>query len=794
MTLRNFTAKTSVLKGIDQLLLRGVQVLLIFTVICLIVPFAPNMPTGGLDPSWQFGMNQALAQGMAVGRDVIFTFGPFASIYTKTYHPATDHLMLFGSFYLALSYGLVYFLLVKKSDWFLVGVFSLFLVGAPVLYDPLFFSYPLIVSVLCIKANGCGYKDERQRGPTLLEIVILFFPFGLLPLIKGSFLLICVSAVVLVAISLSLRKKWSSVIAVVAVPIVSAFVFWNLSGQESAGIYAYLKSLAPIISGYTEAMAVDGPNTEVFSYLIAASVLLIVVISETDMEIQHRFLIFLAFAAYLFIAFKGGFVRHDGHAQIASIALVISSFVVAFALRSPYVLISFALSFGVWIYIDQNYSRSSTNQLVSRINSNYKSAWLGAKNRLAGKDKLELQFDEAIKNLNGQAKFPIFQGTTDIYSYNQSSLIASGNAWNPRPIFQSYSVYTPTLSNINKEHLLSKNAPDNVIFRIEPIDRRLPSIEDGASWPTLLTSYPPSAQSNGFLYLRRKAIISRPNEEILLRTNTHSFGEAVQLPIESTPIFVEVLVKPSFIGRLINILYKPSQLQIELELKTGKKVTYRLIAGMASAGFIVSPLIETTDEFGLLYGGLPYLEDKVVKSFSISPVNWKRLWGRTYEVTLKKFNLNEQIDISNIYDFNKFIFNIPKHQISLVEKCDGNIDSINGVSPSFGSSVGSLIRVKGWLAKSTEDGTVGDSVLLVLRDTLGKYRLIGSTRAMRPDVGAHFKKSKLDASGFELMADVGAISGDFMLGLAYTEGDQVQICPQFNIPVRFNGNLFHEKN
>ena len=53
-------------------------VVLLVTAIAVIVPLAPHMPTDGLDPSWVFGMNAAVAQGMAFGRDIVFTFDPWA--------------------------------------------------------------------------------------------------------------------------------------------------------------------------------------------------------------------------------------------------------------------------------------------------------------------------------------------------------------------------------------------------------------------------------------------------------------------------------------------------------------------------------------------------------------------------------------------------------------------------------------------------------------------------------------------------------------------------------------------
>ena len=43
----------------------------------------PAMPSDGLDGSWVYSINQAVAQRMAFGHDIIFTYGPYASVYTK---------------------------------------------------------------------------------------------------------------------------------------------------------------------------------------------------------------------------------------------------------------------------------------------------------------------------------------------------------------------------------------------------------------------------------------------------------------------------------------------------------------------------------------------------------------------------------------------------------------------------------------------------------------------------------------------------------------------------------------
>ena len=63
-----------------SILEKGIRLFLILTIACLFIPLNPAMPMEGLDNSWMFGMNQAVAQKLAFGRDIIFTFGPYASV------------------------------------------------------------------------------------------------------------------------------------------------------------------------------------------------------------------------------------------------------------------------------------------------------------------------------------------------------------------------------------------------------------------------------------------------------------------------------------------------------------------------------------------------------------------------------------------------------------------------------------------------------------------------------------------------------------------------------------------
>ncbi len=626
-----------------------VQVLLFVTVCCIFVPFFPTMPREGLDPSWVIGVNQATQQGLTFGRDIIFTFGPYASIYTKSYHPATDHLMIAGGFYLAICYWIALFFLTNKSRELFVFCFVVALAGLMYSFDALLFSYPLLVSLYCFNSINSKENIYINNNVNIFLSVILFSAFGLLPLIKGSNLILCVIIDLLAFLIYFTNYKRSQAIAVVVSPVVLSIIFWVVSGQSLIDFPSYFASMIPIISGYSEAMAIQGINDNISYFLVVAMVILVAIYRENSIPLNLRVFIFAAFFIYFFLAFKGGFVRHDGHALIAGVSILIAALLFAFSFHSNWRYGVLLLSFFVYLSIDSHYVKTSTSSFFGNIKSTYFSAWHGVRNRYKNNTYFETDFINTLNQLNNKAKFPLLEGTTDIYSYNQSYLIASKNIWNPRPVFQSYSAYTADLILKNKNHLLSKNAPDNIIFQVETIDGRIPSIEDGASWPLILTHYQPISFVGNYLFLRKKILAPKVSELLLIRNASYSFGDVVPVLSDSTPIFVEISIKKNVYGKLMNILYKPSQLQITLYLENGVTKIYRIISGMAKSGFLLSPLIENTSEFGALYRGGDLLTNKKVKSFSIMPVSDKEQWERTYDVRFRKVLLPSLFDNKNLY-------------------------------------------------------------------------------------------------------------------------------------------------
>ena len=763
--------------------------MLLITIIALFVPFSPKMPTDGIDPSWQFGLNQAVAQWLSFGNDIILTFGPYSSIYTKLYHPSTVLLMIGGSIFLALSFWASCVLLMSGITRYWIIIFCITLAGIRYSTDTLLFSLPLILGILTLKMVMTTNNRMIHSRWAPLFISLLFFPLGLLPLIKGSLLVICIAIPLLCTTLFIVNRLKLLALTVIIAPTVSLCLFWILSGQSISDLPEYFMGLGPIISGYTESMATEGKTSEVVVYLIASALMFFVILIQTRLTAIQRVFLFCIFSVFLFLSFKAGFVRHDAHAVTSATSVLLAALLLPFVLKTRMIIPVIVTALFTWYVIQVNYIKTSPANIGKNLVSTYSKAWGCFGKTISNKNWQRVAFDNALNIIQLRNHFPVLNGSTDIYSFNQSSLIASGNTWSPRPVFQSYAVFSPVLAEINRQHLLGIKSPENIIFSVEPIDGRVPSIEDGPSWPVLLSDYKPSRLEKNFLFLQKRRDIHHSEEPIILKSGIHTFGERIMLPDSGQPIFVRITVDPTLAGRLVGFLFKPSQLQITCELKNGSKKQFRLIAGMAKAGFIISPLIESTNEFTMLFGQNGYLDRKQVKSIAVEPRDGPgMLWKERFSVTFIQIKQIFAIDISEVEGLFETISDLfpAGYTESTPMNCDGSIDVINGTFPAPEYvETSEFLSVEGWLAYSAKEGIASDDVFITLKNDAGLTKYIPTHCKPRIDVNNAFKQPAMADVGYEAIIDVKLLKGSYIMGIAMGYKGRLTQCNQFEIPVKF---------
>ena len=176
------------------------------------------------------------------------------------------------------------------------------------------------------------------------------------------------------------------------------------------------------------------------------------------------------------------------------------------------------------------------------------------------------RFDDARREINASSQLDFdLQGTVDVYSFEQSALLSRGYDWDPRPVFQSYSAYTPELIRNNEQHLRGSGAPDHIVFQLETIDDRLPALDDGLSWPAMLDNYRVAEVSGDWVHLARNPGPLRAESRFtLLGTTSAQLGQEVAVPPGTGPVFAQIELAPSFYGRLVDTAYKLPILELTL--------------------------------------------------------------------------------------------------------------------------------------------------------------------------------------------------------------------------------------
>jgi len=90
-------------------------------------------------------------------------------------------------------------------------------------------------------------------------------------------------------------------------------------------------------------------------------------------------------------------------------------------------------------------------------------------------------------------------------------------------------------------------------------------------------------------------------------------------PVAGAPVWAEIEINKTLLGSAASTLYKPPQLVMTVESKDGRQSVYRVVPGMTSAGFLISPVIKDTQAFAALAapGHLQDLTNAEVSSVTI---------------------------------------------------------------------------------------------------------------------------------------------------------------------------------
>ena len=300
-----------------------------------VVWLSPGFPYPGQDSAWVLALNQAVADRLAFGRDVIYPLGPWGNVYAGQYHPATDGMTLAGGTLVALALAGGLSALARGGRRWVVLLAPL-LVATVGLRDPVFLAVPLLLVAVAVARPAPAVPPGRwpvlRRAAALL---LLTASCALLTLIKGTFGTQAVPMVGLAVLAVLSGRRFRLAALMLACYAASLAGFWLLAGQRLADFPAYVATMPVVIAGYAEGLAVGGPPSDIAAYLCGSAALLWLSWRDrTAGESGGTVLLPLGLLLTLFVAFKSGFVRHDEHALIAAGTLAMMPVVLVAALNA----------------------------------------------------------------------------------------------------------------------------------------------------------------------------------------------------------------------------------------------------------------------------------------------------------------------------------------------------------------------------------------------------------------------------------------------------------------------------
>lgn len=579
---------------------------LLFVIACL-VPAGRLHHYSVTEDSWMQVLHQSFLNHLQFGTDIAFTYGPWGFLY-GSYHPKTHLISVLVWLALAVIFwwaGRRVAQLSLENDlarWtWLMALASLSGMAVHLnLVDVRLMVFPLLLMVLHFIDEGAFLKALQ---------VSLLISLGLLSLVKFSSFIVSAVITLIIAVDTIWRHRripWG-----LAVFGGSILIFWLLAGQRLNSFLPYLVSSSQITSGYTEAMTISHSHEPAFvcGFLMTALTLGASVAFPLWKRLRFFAVLPLSAVAFAgFTAFKYGFVRDDEHQAIGAVLLLALS-LFCFAMLWPAMRQQrWALRLGGFLpviaacfFAALSFERFKLPPFPEALANTFKpEKWIAPAELFYNSSSLQDQYQRYLAYYRDQYPLPPLKGDVDVYSFNQIELFANGLSYRPRPIFQSYFAYTPHLAEWNAAYLRSDGAAQTVLLDGFTLDDRYPLLEDGPSWPELLTRYDVQEAEISFVVLTRSKT-PRQFKLTPLQDVSVKFGEQLSLPPETNAVvWAKIEIERTPAGRLISTLLKPPVLSLLTTVRSGQQYTNRLVPEMARDGFILSPFVEDGASFAAL--------------------------------------------------------------------------------------------------------------------------------------------------------------------------------------------------
>jgi hypothetical protein len=579
IVLQKYLATHAIITTINQYLNNHITLIItLFSVLMSInFLFFLNLPVGqtGLDPSWEWALNNLVYKHFIFGKDVTFNYGPLGYLLVVQHFGKNIIQGIALNVFCIIFILFLFYIDCKKSSIPFKKIFIfnlwLFIFSGSVSFEWIWNIMLLLLFITCYI-----FRKDKYIWLSLVIYAALISAFSLLLKFNTSVFAVALACVLGLCLLFYERKRqfinYICLFSIVYIifTIIGIMVFF----KNIDNFTLWLKMSLEIAGGYSSAMVITRSFTCLFIALILITLYLIFVFVQRK-ETDHFALCILGIVV-VFFSFKHGFVRQDGH-MLSFFATIpfLTGFLFLFSSEGSYKksLVVFRTAailcflgiinyFGP-IFVVKNAFENIYN--ITQLKKNYQTFH---------DRKVESMKQNVLPN---EWNTEIGSGAVQILPWELS--YAEANhwiGWQPNPGLQLFNVYTKRLDEYSALSFAAEKAPPFILLEYKSIDGRNMFLDTPATWNTIFPNYKIAKQDTKRILLSKKDVHSSLHF-VSVGFDNYKFNETILVPESSEPIYAKIFIENSFLGKIITILYHGNPSEITVVYQNGDERQYRII-------------------------------------------------------------------------------------------------------------------------------------------------------------------------------------------------------------------------
>lgn len=553
------------------------------------------------DLCWSRSLGYALTHGLRFGSEIAFTYGPLGYFTTGIFERElfTLKVVAFEGAFKLLAAAFLTLGSLRMAGTLDRAIYFLAILLLPYHFDAYAFTLLACVTAHLI-TNPHGNPAFSLGGVFLLAV---------LSLTKFNLVVVAGACMLAVATARLADLGWPAALSALGAFGGFHLALWLLCGQSLLDLPSYFARSAEIAQGYNEGESEVGNEGALYAG-IALAVLMLVLVALYALE-RPRTRAALALGAALvlivFVAFKTGFVRIADHPSIFFVFAAAGVFLIPSPARAE----AWARATGSMIRLacvtlvllclppalDLEFRGwpDLVFPQVRRTASNIEG--LSDLSRL--RTKIEADEDRTAKAVHlPRVRQVVGRETIDMVSCEQALLYLNDLEWRPRPVFMSYATMTPGLLEWNARFFEGDRAPRFILSRLNTIDMRMATMDDGLALQVVGRDYAPVLVEKGLILLERHPDGRRDALPRTVLRRTIAFGERVEIEgLAGQSHVLKLDIPYTAFGKFWMTAFKAPPLWMNLWLDTGDKAVVRVVPGMMKTGVLFDPFIHTQEEW-----------------------------------------------------------------------------------------------------------------------------------------------------------------------------------------------------